>query len=395
MTREDFAAAEAPALSRFQLAGIAGGSALGPLNSTMIAVALPRIADDFDISIGGSGVLVTAYLVAMLLGQPLAGRVGDAVGHRRMLRIALAGFAVMSVLCALSPEFWFLASARVGQAVFAAAIGPGVQALLRTLARPEDRGRTFGFHGSIIGIGAALGPVIGGALTEVFGWQAIFLVNLPVVGWALLSSVRSDAGGDAPRPAHEHVDATWVNPVFVACFAIQALSACGQYMLLLVTPVLLEARDWSSAAIGLALSALTIGLVVMGPIGGRAGDRRGRRWPVLVGSAAACGALVVVAGAGSTVLPAVLVAVLAVSGIGLGLSIPSVTTAGLESVDARRAGVASGVLSTARYVGSIGTSLMVAAWVADDGGGASGTLWVAAAAAAVAIGVASRLPSHG
>jgi MFS family permease len=373
---------------------MAGGAALVPLNSTMIAVALPRIADDFDITVGRTGLLVTVYLVAMLLGQPLAGRLGDVVGHRRIVRIALVGFAAMSVAGAVAPSFGILVATRVGQAVCGAAIGPGVQSMLRSVTRPEDRGRTFGLFGSIIGIGAAAGPVLGGALTQVFGWPSIMLVNLPVVAWALLGSPAESDPGSTASAGREPTGPSWWNRVFLACFALQALTTVGQYMLLLVTPVILEARGWSSAPIGLVLSTLTVGLIVTGPIGGRTGDRRGRRWPVATGVAVTLVAIAVSAIGGAAVHVTALIGVLAASGLGLGFAIPSVMTSALESVDERRSGAASGVLSMSRYVGSISTSVLVSAWISDDGGGAGRALWVATAASAAALACATLLPAQ-
>jgi MFS family permease len=387
-------AALQPSLSRVQLVGIAGGAALVPLNSTMIAVALPRIADDFDISIGRASLLVTVYLVAMLLGQPVAGRLGDAVGHRRLVRIALVGFAAMSIVGALAPSFVALLAARVGQAACGAAIGPGVQAMLRMVTPPAERGRTFGFLGSIIGIGAAAGPVLGGGLTALFGWEAIMLVNLPIVAWALVAAPPATDSSDRRRRPHDVEDGPWMTRVFVACCAIQALTTVGQYMLLLVTPVILEGRGWSSAPIGLVLSTMTVGLIVMGPVGGRAGDQRGRRWPVSVGVTVALAAIVCTAIGGTSIPIAVMVVALAASGLGLGFALPSVMTSAVESVDERRAGAASGLFSTSRYVGSIGTSLLLAAWITDDGGGAGQALWVAAAASAIALGCVAFLPTR-
>jgi MFS family permease len=392
-TRLNPAAGTSP-LSRLQLAGIAGGAALVPLNSTMIAVALPRIADDFDITVGRASLLVTVYLVAMLVGQPLAGRLGDVVGHRRIVRVALVGFAAMSVAGAVAPSFAILVAARVGQAAFGAAIGPGVQSVLRTVTQPQDRGRTFGFFGSIIGIGAAAGPVVGGALTQAFGWPAIMLVNLPIVVWALIAAPAEPGRSTSTAEARVAAGPSWWNRVFLACFALQALTTVGQYMLLLITPVILEARGWSSAPIGLILSTLTLGLIVMGPVGGRSGDLRGRRWPVAIGVAVTMVAIAVSALAGPSLHVAALLAVLTASGLGLGFAIPSVMTSALESVDERRTGAASGVLSMSRYVGSISTSLLVSAWISDDGGGVGRALWVATAASAVGLLCAALLPSR-
>jgi MFS transporter, DHA1 family, tetracycline resistance protein len=175
---------------------------------------------------------------------------------------------------------------------------------------------------------------------------------------------------------------------------VQALTTVGQYMLLLVTPVVLEARGWSSGAIGLVLASLTVGLILMGPPGGRLGDRAGRRAPVVPGVGLTVVAVGTLAASGADVPALVLVIVLAASGIGLGFATPSIMTAALESVDESRSGTASGILSMSRYVGSISASILVSAWLADDGSGASGPLWIGTAAAMAAFASAFVLPAR-
>lgn len=362
-----------------------------PLNSTMIAVALPRIAEDFDLSVGRTSILVTVYLVAMLVGQPVAGRVSDRIGTDRAIRWALVLFLGCSVAGAVAPTFAVLIVARLGQAAAGAMLVPSVQAMLRSSTPPERRGRMFGILGSMLGVGAAAGPVVSGALIQVFGWQAIFLVNVPVILPALavpLVRVRGVVRADGAPPVR------WMNAVFAMGFGVQALTTVGQYALLLLAPVLLEARGWSAGSIGAGLSALTVGMIVMGPVGGRLGDRFGRRAPVVAGVAGATVALWVAAAAGDDIGPTTLLLVLGAFGIGLGVAVPSNMTAALESVDESRAGAAAGVLSMSRYVGSITSAVLVGAWIADDGGGAGATLTVAALASVLALGLGIRLPAR-
>lgn len=375
--------------------GIAAAAGLVPLNSTMIAVALPAIAADFEISTGTASVLVTVYLVAMLVGQPLAGRVADLVGNRRAVAWALVGLIVTSFAAALAPSFVWLVVARLAQACCAAALGPSVQSLLRAVTAPEEQGRTFGLMGSVLGVGAALGPVIGGVLTQAFGWEAIFLVNVPIAAGALFAAVRT-----APRPVGREgggpVDVTderILNRVFVVCFSAQALSTLAQYALLLLTPIILDARGWQSGSIGLVLSALTVGMILMGPPGGRAGDSHGRRAPTAAGLAVAAVAVAVVWTAGPSVAPLVLVAALAMFGVGLGVATPNLMSAALASVPMTRTGSAAGVLSMSRYVGSITTSLMISAVITSDAGGTRVVLALSCVATAVAALVATQLPS--
>ncbi len=389
-------------LSTASVLGIAAAAGLVPLNSTMIAVALPQIASDFDMSTGRVSILVTVYLVAMLIGQPIAGRLGDAFGNQRMVNLALIGVIGCSAVAAASSTFVMLAAARVAQAAFSAALGPAVQSLLRSASPPEQSGRAFGLMGSVLGVGAASGPVVGGILTQAFGWQAIFVFNIPVAAAALFVSTRLDVGvssipvdlaAGAMRDETPGDVGRILNPVFASAFSVQALSTLAQYALLLLTPIILDARGWESGRIGLVLSALTVGMIVTGPVGGRLGDKRGRRQPTQAGLSLAAVAVFVLLVGGPATATAVLVVGLAAFGVGLGSATPNMMTTALESVPPRRTGAAAGVLSMSRYVGSIVTSVVVSIVVSGDAGGTRVVLAVATAAMVTAILVANRFPS--
>ena len=387
---------EAPrtALTRLRLLAVGGAVSLVPLNSTMVAVALPRIARHFEISVGRTSVLITTYLVAMLVGQPIAGRIADRFGVTRTLEVALVGFVVASVAAAFAPSFQLLVAARIGQAAVGSALAPGVQAIVRGAAPMDQRGRMFGLLGSMLGVGAASGPVLGGALIALFGWRSIFLLNVPIIVIALLVGlpmVHRGAGAQVDQLTPTALPLVRNIP-YVAAFGVQALSTVGQYMLLLVAPVVLDARGWSPASIGVALSGLTVGMIAMGPVGGHAGDRRGRRWPAVGGLLVCSAAMLVASLSGPMIAPATLIVVLTVFGFGLGFAVPSVQTAGLEVVDEERVGAAAGVLSMSRYVGSIVTSLLVGAWVASDGSGSRPALIAATVALIVSTALAWRLP---
>jgi MFS family permease len=364
----------------------------------MIAVALPHIARDFDISKGRASVLITLYLLAMLLGQPAAGRVCDRVGARRLATIAATGFGVCSAGAMVAGSFWQLVAWRALQAVFASALVPSVQAMLREVVPVLQRGRAFGVQGSVLGVGAGLGPVIGGIATAAFGWRAIFGVNLPVV-LAVLYVLRRRVAGSTTAPAHPEEAVTadsgrLLTGVFGVAFSTQALSTLAQYALLLAVPIVLDSRGWSAAAIGVALSCLTVGMVITGPYGGRLGDRRGRRRPVVLGLSLTLVAVAASAVAGDQVPSAVLVVTLLLFGVGLGVATPSVMTAGIEAAPLARTGSAAGLLSASRYVGSIASTLVLAGVVHDDGAGLKTLLVVCAASLAVSLAVARRLPGR-
>jgi MFS family permease len=377
-------------------------SALVPLNSTMIAVALPEIADSFDIAKGRAGVLITVYLAAMLVGQPVAGRVADSFGPRRTAVVSLLGLGACSALAVLPGAFPVLVVLRAGQAVFASALAPSVQAMLRAITGPGERGRAFGLLGSILGVGAAIGPVLGGLLIAAFGWRAVFAVNVPIVLVVLVvlrRTVPTRAGPDTAVPAvstaEPEATSLW-NRHFTAAFSTQALVTLAQYALLLITPMVLDARGWGSGSIGLALTLLTVGLVVASPTGGRLGDRFGRRRPVLVGLAMAAAAVALSAVQGSDVATAALLVTLVVFGVGVGGATPSLMTAGVEAAPEHRVGLAAGLLSMSRYVGSIVASLALTAFVTDGTGetvtGAGTLLALALAGTLVSLGTATQLP---
>ena len=163
------------------VATVALGAVLAPLNSTMIAVALPAIADELAAGPAAAGWLVTAYLIAMASLQPVAGRLGDRLGRRRLILWGLAGFGLASLAATLAPNLPLLIVLRVAQAVSGAVVLPNGDALLREIVPDERRAGRFGLIGSAIGLAAAVGPLVGGALVSTTGWRAMFAINLLLV----------------------------------------------------------------------------------------------------------------------------------------------------------------------------------------------------------------------
>ena len=389
--------AEITTARRSTVVGIGVASALVPLNSTMVALALSDIARKFHIEKRHAAILVTVYLIAMLVLQPISGRISDVVGNKRAAIVSLVGFGVCSLAAALAPTFTLLIVARGVQAIFGSALAPSVQSMLRAVAPPNDRGRVFGMLGSIIGVGAAAGPLLGGVLVDAAGWPAIFLFNIPVVVLALVLLIRVTVPLATRVTPRSHTgtltaERLWTR-TYAAAVASQALSNLGLYSLLLVSPIVLDARGWSDRTQGLALSALTLGLILMGPSGGRLGDRAGRRRPVMIGQLVALMGVLLLVSFDADVLPVMLIAALALFGFGNGFASPSIMTAALESAPVELSGLAAGVLSMSRYVGSIAASLLLRRYVADDASGAQVMFVASAVALALGVAAASRLPS--
>lgn len=151
---------------------------LGMVGETIVATALPVIAASLG-NVEQVTWVVVAYLIAMAVTAPVYGRLGDAFGRRHMMVVALSISLVGSILCALSTSVGMLIAARVFQGLGGGGLVSLSQALVSQSVSPRDRMR---FHGYIAAFGfsaSALGPVIGGVLTDAFGWQAVFLFNLP------------------------------------------------------------------------------------------------------------------------------------------------------------------------------------------------------------------------
>src|SRR5699024_2580975 len=126
---------------------IALGTMLAPLNSTMIAVALPDIQAAFGTSVTAVSWLVTLYLIAMAVGQPIGGRLGDVHGRRRVYLIGLIGFGIASLGSALAPSLGWLMLFRVGQALTGTLVFPTGAALIREAIPEGRRGMAFGIVG--------------------------------------------------------------------------------------------------------------------------------------------------------------------------------------------------------------------------------------------------------
>lgn len=190
--------------TRRLLVALALSAALSPLNSTMIAVALPAIGRAFGHAPATlAHALVTSYLVASITLQAPGGRLGDVVGHRRALALGQWIFVAGAAVGAIAPELVSLVVARVIMALGGAIIIPAATALMRTELPIERRGRAFGAFSAVMGTAAMVGPLIGGVLEARFGFRALFAANVPVVLVSALLAGRAPGSSSTPGPASE------------------------------------------------------------------------------------------------------------------------------------------------------------------------------------------------
>lgn len=191
----------APRVPRRLVGAVALGTLLNPLNSSMIAVALTRIQGDFRVTVGEVTWLISGFFLAAAIGQPLMGRLADLFGARRMFFTGLTLVLATGLLAPLVPGLAWLVAVRAVQAVGTSAAYPAGLAMIRA-ATNDPSGRppaaALGAMNVTGNLSAALGPVIGGVLVALAGWQAVFLINVPVtIAGMVAAAVWLPA--DAPR----------------------------------------------------------------------------------------------------------------------------------------------------------------------------------------------------
>ncbi len=175
---------------RAAIAGAMTMMFLAALETTIVSTALPSIAADLgDVHL--LSWVVTAYLLTSTCITPIAGKLGDLYGRRRLLHVALAVFLIGSVLCALSTSMLGLALARALQGIGGGALITSAQAAVADVVAPRERGRYSAYFSIVWGSSSLLGPSLGGIMAQHLGWPSIFWLNLPIGVAALLFSDRA------------------------------------------------------------------------------------------------------------------------------------------------------------------------------------------------------------
>ena len=175
---------------RWGLAGLSLSMLLSSLGTSIANVALPTLAQAFNASFQNVQWVVLAYLLAITTLIVSVGRLGDIIGRRRLLLAGIVLFTVASFLCAAAPKLWLLIAARAAQGLGAAIMMALTMAFVGETVPKARTGSAMGLLGTMSAIGTALGPSLGGVLIAALGWQAIFLVNVPLGLLAFLLAYR-------------------------------------------------------------------------------------------------------------------------------------------------------------------------------------------------------------
>jgi MFS family permease len=423
-------------------------TSLAPLGSTMIAVALPHIGQDLGANIADlTPWLVSSYLVASIALQSPGGKLGDLLGHGRALLAGLSLVAVGSVVGLVADRVQMLGAARVLVAAGGAATVPATMAILRNQTAVERRARVFGLFGACMSLAAAIGPVVGGELTERLGWRAVFAANLPVVAVSLLLVLISrgpfaKTGAATIRPSFDWpgsvllasgltlgivallasgTTAVWAASAGVALLlafpiwerraaspvvdfslfkrtpffsggSIIALQNMAMYPLLFQLPVFFDrVRGLGARAMGQALLALTVAMMLSSIAGGRLAEHLGARLQAFAGSLFALAGLWWFSDFASVRTPLDVTPGMVLLGAGVGMTSPPAQAAAMSTVEHEQAGMAGGVLSTLRYLGGIAGTTALGALLGEPASAASHQRPIAVYAGAVVVAAALSL----
>ncbi|MGX6601176.1 MFS transporter [Micromonosporaceae bacterium Da 78-11] len=388
------------------------------IDVTIVNVALPQMAGDLQTSFNSLQWVIDGYALSLgvlLLG---AGALGDMFGHRRFYIGGLVLFALSSLACGLATDDVLLIIARVVQGVGAAAMFTTTFALLNSSYQGRERGVAYGVWGGVSGAAAAIGPILGGVLTETLNWRWIFLVNLPISVLAVVMCLLVLGADGARRPGRFDLPGTvtftiaaaaltlavirahdvgWSSPQTWGLLVLSAVALAGFALIEWRSPhamfdlALLRNRSFTGILIAallvnfaafaaftytsiwlqsiVGLSPLQAGLVglpvsIMSVIlSGVAGAKLHGRSPravigggmLLIGVGSLVSAVLVDS---SSSWPALLPGY-AIIGAGVGLVMPSLASSAMGAVPPQRGGMAAGSLTTARQLGfAIGIAVL-------------------------------------
>lgn len=332
-------------------AAVALGALFNPLNSSMIAVALVNVEQDFGVGIGAVTWLASGFYLTAVLAPPLMGALADRFGPRRIFCLGLVVVAVTGALAALAPSFPALVVIRLLQAFGTCATMPAGMAIVRVTVPGEDGRpppRVIAMISMVLTASAAAGPVVGGFLVSLWDWRATFLVNVPLALAALVLALRwlpKVPGGGARRAGR-----TRPRPALLGVYAGYALVNVVFYLAFFVVPLWSQRVAGLGAGVaGLLVLPMAALAIVVTPLAVVLAARMGMR-VVLLASAVllSAGALALVfAGQAAALLVAS-----ALLGLATAFSQFSLNSLVFVHADRKDTGVAVGLFQASRFVGA-------------------------------------------
>jgi len=388
------------------------------LDNTVVNVSLPSIQRDLHASLSALEWTVNAYTLTFAVLMVTGGRLGDIFGRRRMFIFGVIVFGVSSAAIGFAPNDTTLVAFRAAQGIGAAFMMPATLSIITQAFPPHQRGMAIGTWAGVSALALAIGPVLGGFLTEQVSWRAIFFINPPIAVGAVAVALfaaresRDETVGksvDIPGIAAITVGLTavvlalvegnrwhWGSTRVLALFAIalagliafvtierrsktpmvdfrffRSRTFLGANVVAFIVTFAMLAQffflalymqnilHYSPLQAGVRFLPATVLIIVMGPLAGRLTDRVGPRPLMTLGLVVVATAIFIQSHIGVHTGYGVLLPGFILMGIGMGLVMSPMSTAAMNAVDRTKAGVASGVLSMSRMVGgTFGVAVM-------------------------------------
>ena len=400
------------------LGAVAFGLFMIMLDNTVVNVALPAIQRDLKIGVSELEWVVNGYALTFAVLMLTGGKLADMLGRRRMFIVGLAIFTGASLACGLANSAGFLIGARIVQGAGSALMNPATLSIITATFPPRQRGMAIGIWAGVSAMALAIGPLLGGTLTQQISWGWIFFVNVPVGILAILvARIAIDESRDTSREqkldlpglltsavglfalTYGLIEANkygWTSGRILGLFALCALAlavfvviemrsrlpmldlslfrnptfAGANLVMLLVALAMFgvfffvslymqNVLGYSPTQAGAAFLPMTVLIVLIAPIAGKLSDRIGSRWLMGTGMILVSASLLIFSrlGLGSSfwhIFPGLIV-----GGLGMALTMTPTTAAAMGSVAVDKAGVGSAVLNSMRQVGgSLGIALM-------------------------------------
>jgi EmrB/QacA subfamily drug resistance transporter len=381
------------------------------IDATIVNVALPSIQRDLHAPVSGLQWTVDAYTIVVASFLMLSGSAGDRIGRRRIFQVGLGLFTLGSLACSLAPGLGWLVAFRMLQALGGSMLNPVAMSIItNTFTDPAERARAIGMWGAVFGISMALGPIAGGALVTSVGWRGIFWVNIPVGVAAIILTALFVPESRAPQARRvdpvgqalvivllaaltygiiEGPGSGWGSAKILGCFglaaaalagliayeprrdeplldlrffrsapfsgatviAVSAFAALGGF-LFLNTLYLQDVRGLSALHAGLYTLPMAAMTVLLAPLSGRIVAARGPRLPLIVAGVATIAAGIMLTQITRDTSLGYLIVTYVVFGIGSGMVNAPITNTAVSGMPRSQAGVAAGIASTSRQVGS-------------------------------------------
>src|SRR5215210_4951740 len=399
------------------LGAVAFGLFMIMLDNTVVNVALPAIQEDLGADLSELQWIVTGYALTFAALMLIGGKLADAYGRRLIFVVGIVIFALASLWCGLADSGDMLIAARVVQGAGAALMNPATLSIIAATFAPRERGMAIGIWAGVSALALAIGPLVGGLLTEHLSWHWIFFVNVPVgvvaiaASFLLITESKDETHTSLDLPGlgtsalglfaltYGLIEANgygWTSPRISGAFVVAALSLAaflvierrrrapmldlslfrsGTYtganvaMLLValsmfgvfffVSLYMQNVLGYSAVQAGAAFLPMMVLIILIAPIAGKLSDRYGSRWLVSIGMVLLAVQLLYLSRLGADesfyrILPGFLV-----GGVGMAMTMTPTAAAATRAVPVAKAGVGSAVLNAMRQVGgSLGIALM-------------------------------------